>query len=180
MYKKSQWKDTRDGVEKGVEPDRYKVKTKADATGRRASIDLTGIRATQASPAFFGASTYLPTDIDDELSFDFSAVKLGSGDWLAVYFGNTLLWSTQGMTLESEVLYEGVVDVSAFKGRTDNLLFYLHDGGPEQSSIFFTDWDGTGGEVPGVPEPSTWAMLVGGFGLLGAAARRHRTHISYA
>jgi hypothetical protein len=31
-----------------------------------------------------------------------------------------------------------------------------------------------------VPEPSTWAMLIGGFGLLGAAARRGRTQISYA
>jgi hypothetical protein len=25
-----------------------------------------------------------------------------------------------------------------------------------------------------VPEPATWAMMIGGFGLLGAAARRRR------
>ena len=30
----------------------------------------------------------------------------------------------------------------------------------------------------GVPEPSTWAMLIGGFGLVGAAARRRRTSVT--
>lgn len=28
--------------------------------------------------------------------------------------------------------------------------------------------------APGVPEPATWAMMLGGFGVLGAAARRRR------
>ncbi len=35
-----------------------------------------------------------------------------------------------------------------------------------------TSVDITSGQVPGVPEPATWAMLVMGFGLVGAAARR--------
>jgi len=30
-------------------------------------------------------------------------------------------------------------------------------------------------QVPMVPEPATWAMMIGGFGLIGAAARRSRT-----
>ena len=29
--------------------------------------------------------------------------------------------------------------------------------------------------APGVPEPAAWAMLIGGFGLAGAALRRKRT-----
>jgi hypothetical protein len=28
--------------------------------------------------------------------------------------------------------------------------------------------------APGVPEPATWAMMIGGFGLIGAASRRRR------
>lgn len=32
----------------------------------------------------------------------------------------------------------------------------------------------SGNTVPGVPEPSTWAMLISGFGLVGAAARRRK------
>ncbi len=31
-----------------------------------------------------------------------------------------------------------------------------------------------------VPEPASWAMMIGGFALVGAAARRHRTAISFA
>ncbi len=31
------------------------------------------------------------------------------------------------------------------------------------------------GPLPGVPEPTTWALLVGGFGLTGALTRRRRT-----
>jgi hypothetical protein len=31
-----------------------------------------------------------------------------------------------------------------------------------------------------VPEPATWAMMIGGFGLVGGAARRRATQVSYA
>ena len=35
--------------------------------------------------------------------------------------------------------------------------------------------------VNAVPEPATWAMMIGGFGMLGAAARRRtRTTVTYA
>jgi hypothetical protein len=33
---------------------------------------------------------------------------------------------------------------------------------------------------PAVPEPATWAMMLGGFGLLGAAARRRKMNVAYA
>jgi len=32
--------------------------------------------------------------------------------------------------------------------------------------------------TPAVPEPATWAMMLGGFGLIGAAMRRRRTDVS--
>jgi hypothetical protein len=35
-------------------------------------------------------------------------------------------------------------------------------------------------QVPGVPEPGSWAMMVGGFGLAGAAMRRRRTALATA
>ncbi len=33
-------------------------------------------------------------------------------------------------------------------------------------------------EVPAVPEPAQWALMIAGFGLVGAAARRRRTTVS--
>jgi len=35
-----------------------------------------------------------------------------------------------------------------------------------------------GGTVPSVPEPASWAMMLGGFGLIGLAMRRRRTDVS--
>ena len=35
-----------------------------------------------------------------------------------------------------------------------------------------------GGGGPAVPEPSTWALMIGGFGLAGAALRRRRTVVA--
>lgn len=34
------------------------------------------------------------------------------------------------------------------------------------------------GDVAGVPEPATWAMMIGGFGLVGFAARRRRNALA--
>jgi len=36
------------------------------------------------------------------------------------------------------------------------------------------------GAVGAVPEPATWAMLIGGFGLVGRAARRRRVRVAFA
>ena len=45
----------------------------------------------------------------------------------------------------------------------------IYDSGLAYAGVYI---DGT--PVTGVPEPQTWAMLIGGFGLVGAAARRRR------
>ncbi|KQR83539.1 hypothetical protein ASG07_07440 [Sphingomonas sp. Leaf343] len=39
------------------------------------------------------------------------------------------------------------------------------------------DYYGYSGPVSYVPEPATWAMMIGGFGMVGGAARRRRTAI---
>ena len=44
------------------------------------------------------------------------------------------------------------------------------------TSVVITN--GAGSVVGGVPEPTTWALLVGGFGLVGVAARRRRTVVA--
>jgi hypothetical protein len=36
------------------------------------------------------------------------------------------------------------------------------------------------GGTPAVPEPATWAMMIGGFGLIGATMRRRSTKIAFA
>jgi hypothetical protein len=53
-------------------------------------------------------------------------------------------------------------------------LGYLYSPGA-QSQIYLRDLEqGEHGLIPGVPEPSQWALLISGFGLAGLAARRRR------
>jgi hypothetical protein len=74
---------------------------------------------------------------------------------------------------------------SWFSARTDN-------GDLITSVVFDTNGSGVGdirqvrvggfaGSAPAVPEPATWAMMLGGFGLLGAAMRRKsRVRVVYS
>lgn len=43
-----------------------------------------------------------------------------------------------------------------------------------QTQGFFGQWDFNAASIAGVPEPATWAMMILGFGLSGAALRRSR------
>lgn len=49
-----------------------------------------------------------------------------------------------------------------------------NDWNPGNAASYFIEFSG------GVPEPAAWAMMVGGFGLLGAMSRRRRSATVYA
>ena len=65
-----------------------------------------------------------------------------------------------------------------------SVSFYIFD-----AAIFPTDvtndnvglvLDNLSLDITAVPEPATWAMMIGGFGLAGGALRRRRTTVAYA
>jgi PEP-CTERM motif len=64
--------------------------------------------------------------------------------------------------------------------------FLLNTGAAVPSTLYFGVTDGqyndNGGSfrvtISNVPEPANWAMLIAGFGLVGAAARRRRSVVS--
>ncbi|HZV58290.1 MAG TPA: PEPxxWA-CTERM sorting domain-containing protein [Sphingobium sp.] len=89
-------------------------------------------------------------------------------------------------TFHFEAWYPGLVGTSA-----PGVGLYLYDDGVEVLSIdpFFpphyadpSECQENCGPVGEVPEPSTWLMLVAGFGLLGGAlrARRAQTAVSFS
>lgn len=63
-------------------------------------------------------------------------------------------------------------------GTTFDRIQFFQDpisGGYESDNHSIGQWDRISGDPLGaVPEPSSWAMLIAGFGLVGAAARRRR------
>lgn len=81
--------------------------------------------------------------------FEYYVVKAGPEFWLYKLASpaTSVAWSTANLTNKKGIAR----DIS-------HLSFY----------------NGAGGAVPGVPEPATWAVMIAGFGLAGAAMRRRR------
>ena len=83
--------------------------------------------------------------------------------------------------------FEGSIDVNPGAGNAPGGLWSIvfgnsmMDGNP--NTLFFTDGingekDGLFGSITAVPEPSTWAMMLVGFGGLAFAARRRRASVA--
>lgn len=58
----------------------------------------------------------------------------------------------------------------SFRGGVDNISYDFGTAGAGSFNF----------EVAAVPEPASWALMIGGFGLLGAAARRRKTQVVFA
>ena len=130
---------------------------------------------------------------------NFGAVQ--SGGSFAVNFAPTNVFAFVLGTLDGfnslTLLYEGganqtyvggqIIHDLAFaandqvRGRDNGVVTYAVTGGPRLIGAVFES-SGNAFEfdnlaIAAMPEPTTWAMLIGGFGLVGAASRRQRRPI---
>lgn len=71
-----------------------------------------------------------------------------------------------------------LIDLSQFAGQTVNLRFqFQSDRAGTNRGVWFDNVAVTGAPIgSAVPEPATWAMMIAGFGLAGAAVRKARRH----
>ena len=91
-----------------------------------------------------------------------------NGNLLAASGGNFNIWTGFGAT-------------SGFVAGTNVLTFTVNNlgqtsGNPSGLRVEFTSSDAS--VVPGVPEPASWAMMIAGFGLVGATMRRRARAIA--
>ena len=91
---------------------------------------------------------------------------------------NTYYFITLQAWAESQTNSSGAVDVSAFV----DPYFSIDDPNADQYSLVFSQGITNQAAVaPGVPEPASWALMLGGFGLVGGALRaRKRTGVRFA
>lgn len=91
--------------------------------------------------------------LPDSLSFDFgSGFQLGTPTVTTLSHLGVYTYDFTGVT------------TSSFVVRIDSALEWV--------MLTEVDFDGTPSSVIAVPEPASWAMMLGGFGLVGAALRR--------
>jgi hypothetical protein len=135
------------------------------------------------------------------LSFDVSGSQRGGvDDFLAsIDFGSSTALSSWGADFGSgalvfdglttnglSMLNTGVQSADPFK--TWSLFFTAAQAGSLKFSFKTTSQDNIGplldnvalDVTAAVPEPATWAMMIGGFALVGASMRRRKTAVSFA
>jgi hypothetical protein len=160
-----------------------------------AASSAQAITFTQVAPneysAFFGA-THTAGGFDDEYSFDLSGFALTSLT-LSAALNST---SSSNITFSS-ILFNG--SPLAPTASTSNTYFEFQDvilgGGPNtitvsgegagsySGTIRYVLADQGGNPAGAVPEPMSWAMMVGGFGVMGGALRmnrRRKVSVSFA
>jgi hypothetical protein len=97
-------------------------------------------------------------------------------------FGDTIVGVHFGAGQGSPGFGKGPPGPNGKPKNVDTSVFYRFDAGVAGISSFTLNYSAssnavlfqTGQPQPPVPEPATWAMMLGGFGLLGATARRRR------
>ena len=106
-------------------------------------------------------------------STTFFATSTSSGDAFAFNGGTALVFVDPNYVSD-----DSLVNQSTFLGTTINALglttgTYVYSSANDTITVIIG---------PSVPEPATWAMMIGGFGLAGGALRRRatRTAVHYA
>jgi hypothetical protein len=102
----------------------------------------------------------IPNQTTGNATFDFGSIDLTGLTIFGAHFGNN---SDGGDASNISAVW--LIDLGA---KTTHTITLLDGQGVSNAQIFAT------GQTPGVPEPSTWAMMLLGFGATGFAVRRSR------
>lgn len=139
--------------------------------------NLFGFNVTAGGSQWFGFPSFLPSGIatftfnSPTKSFGFYTTGVQTQFTAAIIVsqidGNQQAFNLP-LNVNGGVSYFGLVDTMAFTS-----VSIVNTSQPGQSDAWGIDDISYNSSI--VPEPASWAMLIAGFGLVGAAARRRRT-----
>ena len=108
----------------------------------------------------------------------------GYATFFGIVQGGKLTWNNGGSALftwadgQPGVIDPGRMTLTVNGGTFNEGLFGPNEGKKHGLKVGVTfDWDNnpTYAPVAAVPEPATWALMIGGFGMAGATLRRRKT-----
>ena len=145
--------------------------------GQSATITLNGSGgATQTFSNIFlpdfnggaGSTGYSATGSNYTVNTVFSVLDVGAGGTGNSANGafNNYNLSEINLTLGSQFVGQSLLSASIFSNGFEPLLLGVTASSPDVAAA--------------VPEPATWAMFIGGFGLIGASIRRRKVAVSFA
>ena len=151
-----------------------------------AAGNASGVRAAPAGTPAGGV--YQSVGTGGVSSFDFSGAIGNAGlTGVSLYWGSVDSFNRLDFVNRAGVVVDTVLgsdlprfDGNQMLGATNRRLTFAMDGRDDISQLIFRssgnafEFDTIGITTGAVPEPETWAMLIAGFGLVGAAARRRR------
>jgi hypothetical protein len=106
-----------------------------------------------------------PTDHGASFTFGFDPLKAGMSQTFTIYYG---VAPNERLALGALAL----VDAEVYSFGQANV------GGEPGDETFIFGFKGVGGTAVAVPEPATWALMIGGFGFVGASLRRRRAALA--
>lgn len=122
-----------------------------------------------------------PTDFDDTYTFTIPQNGLGSGNLSTSFSGDLNMLSISDVYINS-VRYDvpatgsgqtfTINNIPIVAGELNSIRIVGTGAGTYSGNATF--------QAAAVPEAATWAMMVGGFGLIGATVRRRRVSFNFA
>lgn len=110
--------------------------------------------------------------------FEFNGVMTGTRGIESTLFGNqnygAFSGNSVGINISNIPASQAMTDMTFYfiAGSAGTLTFSFEDFGNDNVGVII---DNLSLDIAAVPEPSSWALLILGFGAVGAAARRRRT-----
>ncbi len=169
----------------------FNIKWSGDTFGNSAIATGFITVDTAVLPGGFG---FAPRDLPDaavlDLGVDVSGAFGGNGHFGLADFSQVIFWSPTTLDLGAELIGQAVGKGCPYGtsvglcglAKSGNFGFVRADASQDAPTAweYFTMLTSGGDEMlvtsiapaSGVPEPATWALMIGGFGLAGAALRR--------
>lgn len=135
-----------------------------------------GVAVHTASPGVLAYAATLPDagTIDIPLAF----TRNNADALLDIAFDGQLLGSFRGGDYVTDEMNLLQLDIASVAGRTGLLSFTINTDGPDSAEIFVAERLGhvnlQATNLPAVPEPGTYAMVLVGLAGIGAVLRRRR------